>query len=54
MAGAPAAILEYKMILKIDLCAEDGGTKIWRYHTGPRLSVSGFSLGDGELTSIFV
>ena len=54
MAGAPAAILAYKVILTIDPYAKDGGIERWRCHTGPGLSVSGFLLGDGELTSIFV
>lgn len=49
MGGAPAAFLEYKLLLRIDPCAKDGGIKRWRCHTGPGLSVSGLLLGDGEL-----
>lgn len=48
MAGAPATILEYKVILGMDPCAEDGGTKRWRY-----LMASGFILRGRDLTSMF-
>lgn len=53
MAGAPGAILEYEVTLRMDPGAEDGKTERWRYHTGPGLSVSGFFLRDGELTCMF-
>lgn len=53
MAGAAATILEYKVILGMDPCAEDGGTKRWRYLTASGLSIFGFILRDRDLTSMF-
>lgn len=54
MAGTPAAIWEHEMILRMDPCAEDGGTKNVDMSHWPQLSVSEFLLRDGELTFIFV
>lgn len=49
MAGAPATILEYKVILGMDSCAEDGGTKRWRYLMASGLSIFGFILRGRDL-----
>lgn len=54
IAGAPAAILECEVILKMDPYAKIGGTERWRCHTGPGLCISGFLLRDGELATICI